>query len=245
MTCNVTVTDVNTLLALAVVIKYYPEPWYEFFWDAWLAVTIQLCILGREELNDQELFFCLWMNIKGVFYAESQVNPEDVKCVLMGQDPVSKNTPSMSLHALRNATGIAFHNIGNNNPSIEKMGTCYGLDFRGENPVQHCRNNGLLLVNMVRCIFHGSNSMDANICREAWTAYTLRLAHYFSRTCQKEVMVFCLSAAFTPKLPHKYLPMIIPNYNELHVSHPSRAVYDSAEAKRVRKKLKNYIPAQK
>ena len=122
--CNVTVTDVNALLALVVVVKYYPEPWYEFFWDAWLAVTIQLCILGRKELNDRELFPCLWMNIKGVFYAESQVNPEDVKCVLMGQDPVSKNTSSMSLHALRNATGIAFHNIGDNNPSIEKMGTC-------------------------------------------------------------------------------------------------------------------------
>ena len=85
--------------------------------------------------------------------------------------------------------------------------------------------------------------MDANICCEAWTAYTLRLAHYFSRTCQKEVIVFCLSAAFTPKLPHKYLPMIIPNYNELHVSHPSRAVYDSAEAESKKKTEELYTPA--
>ena len=45
------ITDINALLALIVVLKCYPKQWWEeFFWDAWLAVTIQMYIVGNPEL---------------------------------------------------------------------------------------------------------------------------------------------------------------------------------------------------
>ena len=42
------VTDVQVLLALVVTLKCYPDEWQKlFFWDAWLAITIQLGLLKK------------------------------------------------------------------------------------------------------------------------------------------------------------------------------------------------------
>ena len=103
------ISDVEALLALVVVLKCQPTSWRRFIWDAWLAVTIQLHLLE----SDKEVFPCQWM--KQIFYAESLVNIENVRCLLMGQDPVSKPNPTIGLTDLRKATGIAFHAIGNDN----------------------------------------------------------------------------------------------------------------------------------
>lgn len=259
------ITDVNALLALIVVLKCYPKKWWEeFFWDAWLAVTIQMYILGNPESlqNDHlkhwqkiddvtkaELFPCLWMTTKGVFYAESLVDdPNNVQYLLMGQDPVSMKAP---LSKIRKATGIAFHNIGDDNPSIRGM-SIYELDCEGNKPEEYCkkRPHGLLLVNMVRCIFNGGKSMDGNICHLAWTAYTLKLAHYFGTCKNKYVMVFSKSEDFKPCLTDEYLPKVIPTKKLLHVPHPTRVAkycekYQNDAVKmmpikKVCKKLKNF-----
>ena len=230
------ITDVNALLALIVVLKCYPERWWEeFFWDAWLAVTIQMHILGNlDSLEDQlfkdkhstkywkkinvtepELFPSLWMTTKGVFYAERLVDdPRNVKYLLLGQDPVATK-------ASRKATGIAFHNIGDNNPSITGMSN-YHLDCKGNKPKEYCKQRpGLLLVNTIRCIFEGGKSMDGNICHLAWTAYTLKLAHYFGTHNDKDVMVFC-NPDFKPCLTDKYLPEVVPTNKLLRVPHPTK-----------------------
>ena len=158
------------------------------------------------------------MTKKGVFYAESLVgDPKNVQYLLLGQDPVRASSYRSNP---RKATGIAFHNIGDDNPSITGM-KAYQLDCKGNKPEEYCEK-GLLLVNMVRCIFQGSKSMEENICHLAWTAYTLKLAHYFGTCNKKYVMVFCKSERFSPRLTDEYLPKVVPGERLLHVPHPSR-----------------------
>ena len=132
-------TNVQAILALVIVLTCYPEEWWdEFLWDAWLAVTIQLGLLRKIDGNNNpgnEVFPCLWM--KQVFLTERLVgSPKKVYCLLMGQDPVyEENTrKDIYLSHLRAATGIAFHNIGDRNKSIEGMTTHYGLDCTGDWP---------------------------------------------------------------------------------------------------------------
>ena len=200
------VTDVQTLLALVVVLKCYPEGWWDnFFWDAWLAVTIQLNLL---ETNN-EPFPCLWM--KDVFRAEKLVEtPERVRCLIMGQDPVGRGDASY----LRKATGIAFHKIGDRNPSILGMRQKYGLDCSGEKPIQHCKD-GKLLVNMIRCIPLGAWSMNNNPFYDAWFVYSLKLANYFGEN-NKPVVVTC-NRNYSPSLM-KYILQVNPQAER--VQHP-------------------------
>ena len=99
------VTELQALLSIMVTSQCYPLKWKEhFFWDAWLAVTIQLGLLKEvdDDNSDNEVFPCLWM--KQVFYAENLVgSPENVHVLLMGQDPkrIMRDTSE-----LRTATGV-------------------------------------------------------------------------------------------------------------------------------------------
>ena len=213
------ITDVNALLALVIVFKCYPDAWKElFFWDAWLAVAVQLCIQGR--FGNIEVFPTLWMDSQGIFFAEKHVDPEKVRCLLFGQDPVPKSS-QLQVYDLRKATGIAFHNIGNENSSISNMGKYYGLDCSDDNPIKHCEK-GILIVNMIRCIFENDRSMDENEFRKAWTAYTLKLANHFDKSKQvSKIIVFCKSA-YKPCLATKYLPKVVSKEKFMEVPHPSK-----------------------
>ena len=213
---EVIITDVNALLALFIVLKCYPTTWKnDFFWDAWLAVAIQLYVQGNFQ-TEKEVFPTLWMDRKGIFLAESQVAPKNVRCLLLGQDPVSDNDPSSC-----KATGIAFHNIGNNNTSIKNMGKYYKLDCSNDKPREHCQN-GILMVNMIRCIFVKSKSVSGNDFKIAWTAYTLRLANYFNKQLEgSNIIVFCKSP-YNPCLVEKYLPKVVSPEKFMHVHHPCR-----------------------
>ena len=114
--------------------------------------------------NESEVFPSLWM--KQVFLAERLIDfPQRVKCLIMGQDPAykeSSNNPSK----LCSATGVSFHNIGDDHSSIVGMDEEYGLDCTGDKPEQYCRYS--LLVNMVRCIPKYSQTMDVNPYYDAW-----------------------------------------------------------------------------
>ena len=59
-----------------------------------------------------------------------------------GQDPACKES-SNNLSNLRSATGVAFHNIGDDHPSIVRMDEKYDLDCTCDKPIQYCRD-GLL-----------------------------------------------------------------------------------------------------
>lgn len=205
------INDVEALLALVVVLKCHPKSWRPFIWDAWLAVTIQLHLLE----SDKEVFPCQWM--KQIFYAESLVNIENVRCLLLGQDPVSKPNPTIGLHDLRKATGIAFHAIGNDNSSIEGMNEHYGLNCFDDGPIDLCKN-GRLLVNMIRCIGRDDYSVSNNSCRGAWISYTLKLAHFFTNELKKPVIVFC---KFPAALPEVYMPTTCASSNLTRVPHPA------------------------
>ena len=79
-TCNkfhCKVTDVQAVLALAVVLQCYPLEWqYVFFWDAWLAITIQLGLLRETRATEKiinttkvtvienEVFPCQWLTLE-------------------------------------------------------------------------------------------------------------------------------------------------------------------------------------
>ena len=168
------------MLALAVVLQCYPLEWqYVFFWDAWLAITIQLGLLRETRATEKiinttkvtvienEVFPCQWL--KQVFYAEKLLgSPGKVKGILMGHDPVSKVSTKQPLSTLRKATGIAYHNIGDGNPSIKTMTEIYGIDCTGNKPINWCEEYGLLLVNMVRCICCENDTMEKNTCYDAW-----------------------------------------------------------------------------
>ena len=205
------INDVEALLALVVALKCQPTSWRRFIWDAWLAVTIQLHLLE----SDKEVFPCQWM--KQIFYAESLVNIENVRCLLLGQDPVSKPNPTIGLTDLRKATGIAFHAIGNDNSSIEGMNEHYGLNCFDDGPIDLCKN-GRLLVNMIRCIGRDDWSVSNNSCRGAWISYTLKLAHFFTNELKKPVIVFC---KFPAALPEVYMPTACASSNLTRVPHPA------------------------
>lgn len=205
------ISDAEALLALVVVLKCHPKSWRRFIWDAWLAVTIQLHLLE----SDKEVFPCQWM--KQIFYAESLVNIDNVRCLLLGQDPVSKPNQTIGLTDLRKATGIAFHAIGNNNSSIEGMNEHYGLNCFDDGPIDLCKN-GRLLVNMIRCIGRDDYSVSNNSCRGAWISYTLKLAHYFTDELNKPVIVFCRYPADLPKV---YMPTACASPYLTRVPHPA------------------------
>ena len=122
------ISNAQALVALAIVLKSYPEQWREvgFFWDAWLAVTLQLCSLPAA---GKILFPCIW--IQQIFEAERYLKtPDNVKLLLFGMDPVSK-TENYGREILCKATGIAFHGIRNDNASINGM-----KDPRGMTPLK-------------------------------------------------------------------------------------------------------------
>jgi len=204
------VTDMQALVALVIVLKLQPASWRNFIWDAWLAVAIQLCLLE----NDKETFPCQWM--KQVFHAETLVNPDKVRCFMLGQDPVSTPNETIGLAALRNATGVAFHGIGNDNSSIEGMSQYYGINCFDNGPVELCKD-GKLLVNMIRCIGFKDWSVSNNSCRGAWAAYTLKLAHHFSQQ-NKPVIIFC---KFPAALPALYMSAACVAPNLTIVPHPA------------------------
>ena len=136
---------------------------------------------GGNSYPDNEVFPCLWM--KQVFITERLVgSPEKVYCLLMGQDPVCKENPYRDIYLLnlRAATGIAFHNIGDENPLIKGMTIHYGLDCTGGWPEKYCKQ-GLLLVNMIRCIHRNDRSTDSNDYYNVWFVYTMKLSMHFSK----------------------------------------------------------------
>ena len=204
------VTDIQALLALVVALKCQPLSWRRFIWDAWLAITIQWNLLK----SDKEVFPCQWMT--QIFYAESLVSLKDVKCLLLGQDPVSTPNETTDLTDLRKATGIAFHGIGNDNSSIEGMKNHYEIDCFDDGPIDLCKS-GELLVNMIRTIGIKDWSVSNNSCRGAWIAYTLRLAHYLTKK-GKPVIVFC---KFPAALPAMYMPTACIDPNITLVPHPA------------------------
>ncbi|XP_065893683.1 uncharacterized protein [Dysidea avara] len=181
------VSLLQAIIALVVTIRCYPAGWKRyFFWDAWLAVTIQLGLLKKSPKG--EVFPCVWM--AKVFDAERFIGfPEQVNFLIMGQDPISKDSRSqdINLSTLRSATGIAFHNVDLR--SAVRMTTKYGLDCKDDKPIQHCKD-GTLMVNMIRCIPRNSQSMASYPFYDAWYVYSLKMAKYFGEH-QKPVAVMC------------------------------------------------------
>ena len=215
------VSDIQALLALVVAIKCYPAGWKRyFFWDAWLAVTIQFGLLRKVDSdNDKEVFPGLWM--KQVFLAERLVGiPDRIKCLIMGQDPVCRVKSYQGIHLsnLRSATGIAFHNIGDEHPSIAGMRKNYRLDCKGKEPMQHCKD-GKVLVNMIRCIPKDSKSMTGNPYYDAWFVYSLKLAKYCGEH-NKPVVVMC-NRKYEPNLV-KCIQIV--NDKAKRVEHPAMNV---------------------
>ena len=193
------VTISQALVALAVVAKCYPKKWHRiFFWHAWFAVTLQLCTLPQE---NRSVFPYLW--IQNIFDAEKySQDPAKVNHLLFGMDPPSSRESKSSFPEL--ATGIAFYAVGDRNPSIKKMDTLYGLDCTGTKPIEHCRK-GLLMINMIRCIYEDEKP-EANSCRRAWVAYTLKIMHYFC-SLSKPKPIFVLT--MTPStMTEYYIPKV-------------------------------------
>jgi len=86
--------------------------------------------------------------MKQIFYADTLVKLKDVRCLLLGQDPVSMPNETTDLTGLRKATGIAFHGIGNDNSSIEGMKEHYGINCFDDGPIDLCKD-GRFMVNMI------------------------------------------------------------------------------------------------
>ena len=208
------VSDAQVLVALAIVLKSYPEQWREagFFWDAWLAVTLQLCNLPEA---GKILFPCVW--IKQIFEVERYLtSPDNVKLVLLGMDPVS-DTERYGREMLCKATGVAFHGIGSDNASIKGMKDHYKLDCSDEKPIKYCKD-GLLLVNLVRCIGENDDSLTNNSCYGAWIGYTLKMIHYFS-SAQRNKSVIVVSASWSG-LTKLYIPKVCEG-QYVQAPHPS------------------------
>ena len=207
-----TVSDAQALVALVITLSCYPEQWYQdFFWDAWLTVTLQLCLsVGLKP--DKAIFPCLWM--KHVFDAERLVSPDHVQCLLFGSDPLSK-TQLYELNQLCKTIGIAFHAVGNDNPSIQGMKMHYGLNCDGDSPMKYC-HDGLLMVNLIRCISEDDESLSKNSCRGAWIAYTLKIIHHFSEK-SKPVIVLTTASSVLPEI---YVPLAC-NGNFVQAPDPS------------------------
>lgn len=208
------VSDAQVLVALAIVVKGYPKQWREagFFWDAWLAVTLQL---GSLPEAGNLLFPCVW--IKQIFEVERYLkSPDNVKLVVLGMDPVS-DTERYGREMLCKATGVAFHGIGSDNASIRGMKDHYKLDCSDDNPIKYCKD-GLLLVNMVRCIGENDDSLTNNSCYGAWIGYTLKMIHYFSSP-ERNKSVFVLSASWSG-LTKLYIPKVCEG-QYVQAPHPS------------------------
>ena len=218
------VTDIQALLALVVIIKCYPVKWQEeFFWDAWLAVTIQLGLLKR----DNEVFPCQWL--KEVFYAERLIkDPSELVSVIMGQNPVSQ-AHEKKLWRLRGATGVAFHRIGNGNASIRGMTEKYKVDCTWNMPVDYCIG-GTLLVNMIRCIQINDETMRKNSCYDAWVIYTVKIAKYIA---EYPVSRYLLIASKDDSELVKYIKAV--NENCYQVRHPSSAKVDVKDKEEFKK----------
>ena len=201
------VSDAQALVAMVITLSCYPEQWHKtFFWDAWLTVTIQLCLLANVQ-PDKIIFPCLWM--KHIFDAERMVGPEHIQYLLFGKDPFS-DTHAYGLDTLCKASGTAFHAIGNDNPSIQGMKMKYGLDCDGDNPMKYC-HDGLLMVNLIRCICEDDGSLGKNSCRGAWITYSLKLIHYFSRKNKPVIVLTTDSSVLTTDssvLPEIYIPAV-------------------------------------
>ena len=207
-----TVSDAQALVALVITLSCYPEQWHQhFFWDAWLTVTIQLCLLADAN-EDKAILPCLWM--KHIFDVERMVSPEHVQHLLFGKDPIS-DTHTYGLNTLSNASGIAFHAIGNDSPSIQGMKANYGLDCDGDNPMRYC-HDGLLMVNLIRCICEDNESLAKNSFRGAWITYTLKVIHHFSIK-NKPVIVLTTDSSVLPEI---YIPIVC-NGNLVRAPDPS------------------------
>ena len=214
------VNDAQALVALVIVLKCYPPQWRQkFFWDAWLAIAIQLCLSAKFEPG-KVTFPCLWM--RQAFDAERLVIPENVNHLLFGKDPVS-NTGTYDLSMLCKADGIAFHAVGNDNPSIEGMRTRYGLDCNDDNPEEYVKN-GLLMVNLIRCIGENDSSLSKNSCRGAWIAYTLKIIHHFS-SINKPIIVLTEASSVLPGI---YIPAVC-NGDIVKAPHPSAPIQRASD----------------
>ena len=227
------VNDAQVLIALVIVLKCYPPQWRQnFFWDAWLAVTIQLCLSAKLG-PDKVTFPCVWM--RQAFDAERlAMSPERVQHLLFGKDPVSK-TSTYGLNELCKATGIAFHAVGDDNPSIKGMKTHYGLNCDGDNPKQYI-SSGLFMVNLIRCIGENDESLSRNSCRGAWIAYTLKIIHHFS--CKhKPVMVFTTASSALPEI---YIPAVCSG-DIVRVPHPSAPPEGTSDNQRNINKVCDYL----
>ena len=128
---------------------------------------------------------------------------------------LARHTCTYDLNRLCRATGIAFHAVGDDNPSIEGMKARYGLNCDGDNPKQYIKD-GLLMVNLIRCIGEHDESLSKNSCRDAWIAYTLKIIHHFS---SKNKPVIVLTAA-SSVLPEIYIPAVCSG-DLVQVPHPS------------------------
>jgi len=166
-----TVTDLQAILSLVITIKCLPDGWKEhFFWDAWLAITIQLGLLkqiqGQNSTN--EVFPCLW--VKEVFYEERKYSsPDKLPCLIMGTSPCSKG---QNLPILRVAE-IDFDD--------SLMNVTYNQKFKDEKYMR---------CNMVRCIGKEDMSMEESTYYDAWVVYTVKLAKYLG-----EKHIPCMIAA--------------------------------------------------
>ena len=174
--------------------------------------------------------------MKQMFYAESLVELKDVKCLLLGQDPVSIPNEITNLTKLREATGIAFHGIGNRNFSIKGMKDHYNIDCFDNNPITLCKS-GRLMVNMIRTIARGDKSVSKNTYRSAWIAYTLKLSYFLSKK-GKPVIVFC---KFPSALPAMYMPTACVDVNLTCTRHPAHVnpVEDERDIQEVAKILQD------
>ena len=227
-----TVKDSQAIVALAIVLTCYPERWRKvFFWDAWLTIVIQLCLSA--DLEPEKITFpCMWM--KHIFDAERLVSPEDVQYLLFGKDPLNK-TCITDLNRLCKATGIAFHAIGNDEPSVGGMKTLYGLDCDGDNPMKYC-HDGLLMVNLIRCIGEEDESLSKNSYRSAWIAYTLKIIHHFS---SKNKPVIVLTTA-TSILPEIYVPAVC-NGDLVRAPHPTAPKDTTPDHQQNINKVRQYL----
>ena len=196
-------------------------------------------------VSDNRIIFpCIW--IKQIFEAERYLqNPENVKLLLFGLDPPStsgktkesKVRDQTKFRHLCNATGIAFHGISGNS-SINGMKTRYELNCDGSNPIKFCKN-GLLMVNLIRCIVEFEEASVKNSCYRAWIAYTLKIMHYFSSSSRnKPVIVLSVS---TNPLTKIYIPKVCKDGIYVAAPHPVNQIPISDPYKSERSKVKDHL----
>ena len=208
------VTDTQAVLAFAITVRFYPQKWWrEFFWDAWIATTIQLGLLQNE---DKEVLPLLWM--KRAFCSEKWIEtPDNVHYLILEQDKECKP----------NAADVSFS-------GTEGFKYCegmkhYALDCTSSNQKIYCKH-GLLLVKMIRCSQKESESSLNYICyHNAWFLYTLKLTKYFDA---KPVIVICNDPSLTPYIKD-YIAIINPKAKQ--VQHPRHDKPPQEDIETVRK----------